>query len=135
MDNSIADRNSHRSFDQPSQSDVAASSYTHNASVQHDQSHSSETLQRSATQKVQLNQIPDHQLDANSLSEAANVPSLPKVTTIMGSVVNTGQDHDVFARSGGSNVFISPVLARALQREQQHAQQPRISSSPEMPPS
>ena len=135
MDNSSAGRNSLPSFDQPSQSDGAASSYTYNASVQQDQSHSSETLQRSATQNVQLNQIPDHQPDANSLSEAANVPSLSQVNTGMGSVVNTEQDHDVFARSGGSNVFISPVLARAVQREQQHAQQPRISSSPEMPPS
>ena len=79
--------------------------------------------------------MPDHQPDAYSLREAANVPSLPLVTTGTGFVVNTGQDHDVFAPSAGSNVFISPLLARAIQQEQQHAQQPHISSSPEMPPS
>ena len=173
MDNSSAGRNSHPSFDQPSQSDGAASSYTHNASVQQDQSHSSETgrqrlhphhipslpgmpqsrheLREPLPQSTLLGQLPSMKEPdnsatpfpfrpllepnlPNSLGDATISPSSSQVSTGTGCIANTGLPHDVFASSSGSNVLLSPSLARDPQREQQHLHTPQLRSSPEMLP-
>ena len=73
----------------------------------------------------------------NSLIDAAIFPYLPKVSTAMRSDVNTGLNHDVFAKSRGSDVLLSPSLARGLQQQQpqqQHHKPPHIPSLQVMPP-
>ncbi|XP_065199299.1 early growth response protein 2-like [Sycon ciliatum] len=74
----------------------------------------------------------------NGLSDAAIFPYLPKVSTAMPSVVNTGLHHDVFAPSRGSDVLLSPSLARGLpqqqQQRQQHHKPPHIPRLHVMPP-
>ena len=72
----------------------------------------------------------------NCLSDAAIFPHLPNVSTAMPSNVNTGLNHDVFAPSRGSDVLLSPSLARGLQqqRQQQHHKPPHIPRLQVMPP-
>ena len=73
----------------------------------------------------------------NSLSDAAIFPYLPKVSNAMRSDVNTGLNHDVFANSRGSDVLLSPSLARGLQQQQQqqqHHKPPHIPRLQVMPP-
>ncbi|XP_065199306.1 zinc finger protein 629-like [Sycon ciliatum] len=73
----------------------------------------------------------------NSLSDAAIFPYLPKVSTAMPSDVNTGSHHDVFALLRGSDVMLSPSLARGLQQQQQrqqHHKPPLIPRLHVMPP-
>ena len=73
----------------------------------------------------------------NSLSDAAIFPDLPKVSTAMRSDVNTGLNLDVFAKSRGSDVLLSPSLARGLQQQQpqqQHHKPPPIPRLQVMPP-
>ena len=69
----------------------------------------------------------------NSLSDTAIFPYLPKVSTAMSSDVNTGLNHDVFATSRGSDVLLSPSLARGLQQQQQHHKPPHIPRLQVMP--
>ena len=73
----------------------------------------------------------------DSLSDAAIFPYLPKVSTAMRSDVNTGLNHDVFATSRGSDVLLSPSLARGPQQQQpqqQHHKPPHIPRLQVMPP-
>ena len=73
----------------------------------------------------------------NGLSNAAIFPYLPNVSTAMPSDVNTGLTHDVLAPSRGSDVLLSPSLARGLQqqqRQQQHHKPPHIPRLQVMPP-
>ena len=70
----------------------------------------------------------------NSWGDATISASSSQVSTGTGCIANTGLPHDVFASSSGSDVLLSPLLARDPQPEQQHLHTSQLPSLPEMLP-
>ena len=136
MDNSNASRMSQFTFDQLSHSGVASNSYAHDALVPQDQSRSASTpfsyLQNLAAPNLQLQ---DHQ-HYDNLFDGVLFPSLPEVSTGMGSNVNTRLvHHDAFAPSGDSKLMTAPAPAMALQPRRQHLHPPNTPGLLDLPPS
>ena len=136
MDNSNASRMSHFTFDQLSQSGVASNPYAYDALVPQDQSRTASTpfsyLQSLEAPNLQLK---DHE-HYDNLFDGVLFPSLPEVSTGMGSNVNTRLvQYDAFATLGDSKFTAAPAPAMALQQRRQHLQPPNIPGLLELLPS
>ena len=118
MDNTNASRISQFTFDTLSHSGVASNPYAHNALVPQDQRPFS-SLQSTAEPNLQL----QDQQHYDNLFDRVLFPSLPEVSTGMGSNMNTRLvHHDAFAPLGYSKLMAAPAPAMALQQGRQHLQ-------------
>eukprot|EP00117_Sycon_ciliatum_P010260 scpid108180/ scgid12228/ len=125
---------SHLSFDR--RAGGVSKPHTQNAFVPQDQSRSTPTpfsfFQSSPAPNPQLK---GHQ-HYEDMRDGVLLPSLPELSTGIGSNVNADfVHHDVLATLGDSHVIPASALAMALQRGRQHLQPPHIPNLLDMLPS